>query len=533
MSIYPLSSIPGVASIYQEPVPMETTQINEVEALFHRERSELRSLMNQDPAFAPFRDLPDSMLTFLCGEKQRLALAPNTRTIHNETGEIIGGYSCHFSSPDDRYHPKVMSPFILEGYWIPQSKGELFTAVELEGPLVRSRGGEIEILFLVHPSSQELYEPLRRKYAQEKVDIPALSLSSFRSLVIAVPQVIGSPVYTMVKVSLDQMIGGVERRLHRKECACSVATNALLQNRKETLRFFAEEWSFLPDRELLNPNHSVAQARGAGMIHRPLPNWLMRPDCELYPIPLFALFGRKNWPLLKTMIQQSTMTPTEWIKDKLLMPFAEILVDHLFFQKTSLELHGQNLLLTITTDESCEAEIGFAYRDLRGANTVFSDEELALLPKGLQNREFFYSESFVRDAAWVVESIARRICFGFTKQLFKAEDIDEMDPSFAEWKGQMIRLGYEGNWTIPGLDNDDHVQEHTVQTFFRYGYFSKIFGHCLLEVMNREAIFLDLNDHDPTLNFQYFKEKLGDPLEPCLSNDWFKDLITISLSYLI
>src|SRR5207247_1686143 len=146
----------------------------------------------------------------------------------------------------------------------------------------------------------------------------------------------------------DVEIGGVERRVHQKECACSVATTALLAQRINTIDCLPEDWSFVPKSDLINPTHTVAVERGAGMIHRQIPHWLTDPDSKEYVIPRYALFGRKNWPLLRTMIHQSKLTATDFIRTHLLRPFAELLIDHTVFKRTSLELHGQNLLLRIS-----------------------------------------------------------------------------------------------------------------------------------------------------------------------------------------
>lgn len=493
-----------------------------VENLFLEAKNALRNQIDSDPNFVAFRGLPHPMLTFLHGEKQCLAMFPNTRTIHDISRKIIGGYSSHYQSPDDAYHPKVMRPFDLLGYWIPITEGKLFAFQAPRGPLTRMRGGVQELLFLVHPSSSDLYVPLNRKYAASCLRVQALALSSFRTLLLAVPQEHGSFAYEMVKISLDVEIGGVERRVHQKECACSVATTALLSQRSNSIDCLPEDWSFVPRAELINPAHKVAVERGAGMIHRQIPEWLSNPDSKEHVIPLYALFGRKNWPLLRALIIQSRLTATDFIKTHLLQPFAELLIDHAVIQRTSLELHGQNLLLRISCPQENAVQIKFAYRDMRGANTEFTEEEFEELPEGLRNRDYFYSESYCRDAAWVMESISRRVCFELTKQLFKAE---EMDPAFADWKRKMIQLGYAGNWTVLGQDNDMHVLEHTEDSFFRYCYFSKIFGRCLLEVLNREGVFLDLVEIDPKLTYSHFDHLLGKELEPCLQINWFEHLM--------
>jgi hypothetical protein len=495
-----------------------------IDQFFADERVTLRARLNNEPQFAPFRDLPDTMLTFLCGEKMRLSMTSESRDVLDSNGKSLTGITHHYNCSDDQFHPKHFEPFNIKGYWIPESEGQLFTADETSScPLVRNGPSGKEILFLVHPKSESLFAPLMEKYAEQKVDITALSLSSFRSLLIALPG--PTPQYTMVKVSLDEEIGGAPRILSLKECAGSIGTSAVLQQKPSKIAFVKEDTSFVPNTSLLNFASSNAQVKGAGMIYRAIPDCL---SGQQYVIPLFALCGTNNRPLLEALIQQSNKTPTQFVKDFLLTPLADALVDLIYRQHVSIEAHGQNLLIAIDTSNPDDVKINFVYRDMGGVNCLFSDKDREAMPKSTNNDDFYFLKSHFADTANVIEDISKKILFNLTKQFFKSETYGHSDPEFAAWKSAMIRMGFAGNWSIPNENPDAHQQNFTVNDFYRYGYFDKMFGNALLDALTRQGIFVELTDIDRKLSRRNFAEKLehpGNPYNSCIEIEWFKDLI--------
>ena len=488
-----------------------------VDRFFHQELQAARAAMAGSPLWDHFRTLPDSLLTYLYSEKHRLAMTGETRCVV-EHDQIIAGFGHSYVADHDQYHPGHFQPFIVHGYWLPMSEGQLFN---LPSEHCAITDGD-QILFLVHPKSTRLFAPLMEKYRHKQIDIPAIALSSFRTLLIALPD---SGEFTMVKVSLDQTIGGVRRLLHHKECAASVAFSAMLDG-KSTGQFtcLAEDVSFVPG--LINPDDSQAVLSGAGMIHRPIPHIFCDRDSHI--IPLYALFGVTNWPLLSALIEQSQQSPTQFITEALLQPLATAMVNHIYQQRFYLELHGQNLLLKLTARQN-HLDVAFIYRDMGGVNCQLSDAELEQLPGHLRPHANYWQANFVADAGAILEGIAKKVLFNLTKVLFKCE---QHDPDFCRWRTAMIDLGYQANWTLPDTGNDQHQHRHTQESFYRYGYFEKIFARQVLEAMSLGGIFLDLPGSCP--GYAFFQDEMGDNNtfdKPLTTIEWFSALVQMTLPH--
>lgn len=501
----------------QSPLP----EPSPVDRFFHQELQAARAEMANSVPWDHFRTLPDSLLTYLYSEKHRLAMTGETRCVadHDQT---IAGFEHSYEADHDQYHPGNFQPFIIHGYWIPTHEGQLFKVHSDQCAITRTVDGQDQILFLVHPKSTRLFAPLIEKYQHNQLDIPAIALSSFRTLLIALPD---SGEFTMVKVSLDETIGGVRRLLHHKECAASVAFTAML-NGKSTQQFtcLAEDLSFVP--ELVNPDDSKAVLSGAGMIHRPIPQIFRDDDSHI--IPLYALFGVNNWPLLSALIEQSQKSPTQFITDALLQPLAVAMVNHIYQQRFYLELHGQNLLLKLTVRQN-HLDVAFIYRDMGGVNCQLSDAELQQLPGQLRPHAKYWEANFVTDAGAILEGIAKKVLFNLTKVFFKCE---QHDPDFCRWRTAMIANGYQANWTLPDTGNDQHQQRHTQESFYRYGYFEKIFACQVLEAMSLGGIFLDIRRSCP--GYAFFQDEMGDNNtfdKPLTTTEWFSALVQMTLPH--
>jgi hypothetical protein len=188
----------------------------------------------QHETFAPFHGIADSMFDFLLLEKLHLYMGDGTRKVVDENGEIISGYKQTFDHVEDEYHPQNFGVFQLSGFWIPESEGELFTIDGEDKDLFgfrRESQGINEVLFIVHPKSESLFAPLIARFSHSKVVVSALALSSFRTLLVSIPQGDCSYTIAFAKVSLDERINSVSRILSRKESGQSIATNFHFQKR--------------------------------------------------------------------------------------------------------------------------------------------------------------------------------------------------------------------------------------------------------------------------------------------------------------
>lgn len=188
------------------------------------EFAKIASIIQEDPLFIPFRDITTAMLDFLILEKLHLYMNDGTRKVVDSNGEIISGYLQTFRHTEDEYHPQNFKPFMSFGFWIPEEEGELFLIQEhLETPFRRNNEGRKEVLFLVHPKSEALFSPLTQEYDSKKIEIPSLSLSSFRTLLVSIPGNDGQWTLAFAKLSLDEKINNVSRIISKKESAGSVA----------------------------------------------------------------------------------------------------------------------------------------------------------------------------------------------------------------------------------------------------------------------------------------------------------------------
>lgn len=511
----------------------ERESLSLIDQFFQTDIQSCREKMDRCPLWDTFKTLPDTFLAYIYAEKNRLAMTKESRHIVNENQQIIAGFHHGYEASDDQYHPGTFHPFMMKGYWIPCSEGKLFQLRKGHCSITRTVEGQDQILYLVHPKSTTLFAPLMLKYQHTQVNVPALALSSFRTLLIALP--VGSTTeFAMVKVSLDEKIGGVRRLLYQKECAASVATSAVLKN-KQMAKFtcLEENLSFVPDARLVNQGEEAVLLSGAGIIHRPVPELFTTPGH--YIIPLYALFGVNNWPLLNALVEQSQKTPTQFITDALLKPIAEEMVDHIYRQRFYLEFHGQNVLLKLTMNKNDLSSIDFIYRDMGGVNCRLSDVQLTQLPEHLRDHAQYWAPNFIPDAATIMEGIAKKVLFNLTKVFFKLEPSDR-DPKFCHWRAEMTAHGYQDNWTMPGADGskDEHRTRHTRDTFYRYGYYEKIFAQELLEVMSRNGIFLNIKKKCPDNDYSFFMDKIGsiDSCDtPCVEFEWFSELVKMTLPH--
>lgn len=363
--------------------------------------------------------------------------------------------------------------------------------------------------------SEHLYAPLIEKYKDQEQSIPALSLSSSRSLLLAMPQ--GSKQkYAMAKLSLDKVIGS-HRVISEKEAIASIACNKALKNKScpRELEFVDEEFSF-------SANASLLQGQlEAGFIARKMPKEFF-DDQQNYLLPMFSLHGTKNQDLLFALVKKSGLNPCDFIEQKILAPLAKLFAELLFKHKVSLELHPQNSLLKVNRDTG---DISFVFRDMGGVSCCLSPEEREKLPSTLQDPKYFFSASFKEDAGKVLEQmLVSRLAFNFTKQILKS---GYQKGAFGEWKSAMNNLGYLPNWHIESDNPDAHQRRLQKDIYSRYGYFEKRFGEFFLEQMEKISAF---SEGKPSRQdyLDYLKPK-NDPHTPCYELDVFKALLEAHL----
>jgi hypothetical protein len=437
--------------------------------------SQAREIISSNDYFLPFRNmfLHEPLLKFVYSEKCRFS-GPfdESRVIVDDANTESGGYLVNTSMPEDAFHPRHFTPFELKGLWLPLSHGTLFLSrsIHESSDLMRLNVDtkEQEILFLIHPSSEGLYQDLITQYSSTMITVSALSLSSLRTLLIAYPNNDGTYKPLMVKISLDRLSQDVSRILTTRECALSVANSKILRKKitaRKDAGIAALAINIIEDDLAYVPN-----GLDAGMLLRTLPDCLdpMKVNQEgLYLLPLLSLYGMKNRDFLTQLVLANGSIATTFltmILENLVNSFVELL----YVESTSIEAHGQNLMLVLDQQNRFK---GLTYRDMGGVNILFSQEEWQSLPANLQKKEWYYFDSHIKDAAKAFEDhIVRRGLFPLTKQLCKSPNLIQNDIQLLNWQKLHVKNGTLKNWTLKDLNQNTHETRLLATEFCRYGY---------------------------------------------------------------
>ena len=462
---------------------------------------EFKIHVQSDSRYIPFREIfaHEPLQRLVYHEKCLPGPIAESRVIVNpETHKITGGDSQDTSMPIDAYYPGVFLPFELKGIWLPLESGELFStlsSIELQDcPLIRKRGHKDKILFLIHPTSEVLYAELLATHWESIITVSALSFSSIRSLLIALPNVVGGFDPVMVKVTLNQSSQGVYRVLTRRECALSVANSAILS--RKLLSDSSELTSAkLPLEIFQDPLAFVPTGYTNGMLYRKLPDFLnpklANPE-GLYAMPLLALYGEKNREWLKTLVKINGGNITHFLRDYFLNPFVHVFLTLLDKHETSIEAHGQNLLFMLDSTHHIQ---GLLYRDMGGVN-LYIDSHDVTLPTNLREPGLSYFENHDIDAAKALEDLfVGRGLFPLSKQLVKMADyFQENDADFRQWYQNCLSMEESAgiavlkNWTKAGLTQEDHETELLQLEYCRYGYVENLFGDCFLNYLAQNRL---------------------------------------------
>lgn len=467
-------------------------------------------------------------------EKSLSDFPSETRAIRDLAGNPLhGGYVSCVEMPEDEYSPKQFKPFMLTGIWLPLEKGKYFSALKdlSECPLIKKHEGRYYILFLIHPASEELYQDLLKKYHDKLLLIPALSLSSVRSLLIALTDKSGQTQPVFVKVSLNQFSNGIHRILTERECALSVANTIVLNKKIEQIRLNKTNFSLEIFEDALA---YVPKNYSHGMLYRIPPVSLLNTTC--YTMPLLALYGTKNIDTLKNLVKKNTTNnnATLFFKTRILEPYTRVLIE-LLRKETSLEAHGQNLMLKLNADDRI---IGLIYRDMGGVNQDLKPY-YSSLPKNLRNQNISYFHSYTQDAAAALEyGFICKGLFPLTKQMIGFSDYFlSDDPEFADWyqkiKTESIQWNYLKNWCIEGENNGEHHEILLPQEFYRYGYVETVFGFCLLNILEKKHL-LSLHLINMIKQALVTKETGidGEIFAPCRNGPIFISLLSVLIKQL-
>ncbi len=271
---------------------------------------------------------------------------------------------------DPRYAPENGEVFQFRGYWLAKS---LFNEAATPNSAMpkdfrRSRRGQPEVLFLVHPESEEFFKDLTAK-ATETVDYYATSTSSSRTILAWAEQ--GDPFFA--KLSLAKEIGGVVRTIPSGEVARSIGTAMILEQLSsklpESFLFMRESYGLMPK----------GMERG-GMIIREISDVLQTRGRRL--VPLFSLYAKPSDggpTLLEKMVEASGRDGAEFFAERILTPFIAQWTELQVRFGISMEPHAQNVLLEL--DRNGMPTGRFVHRDFGGFNI---DLEFARTQLGIE-----------------------------------------------------------------------------------------------------------------------------------------------------
>lgn len=261
-----------------------------------------------------------------------------------------------------QYSPEGQQIFEVKSYWLPASRLNVFED-ELGDPKLSTKfrrqntNGQQEILFLVHPESEGFYRKLLAN-APTGPQFFATATASSRTLMMWSgnhPEEV-----FFGKLSLDKEVAGVVRTIPKGEVARSVGISKILGlAHLETPTSFG----FLPEFFGVMPK---GMERG-GMILRALPHKYTTGTRRL--IPMFALYtrpGSRTLSPIEKMINQTDLSPQDFISLKILRPFAEQWVDLAVNHGITMEAHAQNFLMEVDLKGMPTGK--FVHRDFGGFN---------------------------------------------------------------------------------------------------------------------------------------------------------------------
>lgn len=500
----------------------------------------MMDLVQREPRFGHFKQifrLNPALLKFVYSEKVRYPLIPGEeRSMKPSPGlsalEKPKAEEFHDITLDvDRFHPRTFMPFAVKAIWLPIEDTTIYNVLDetQRCPLFKTIDGKQCVLFMIHPDSEQEYRGLLEKYQDKLQTIDVLSLSSFRTVLAAIPNERGDYDPIMVKLSLAKTLRKVPRLLSEQKCKLAVGNSAMLSKRLSRDEEKALSLTLMKDPLAILPKGF----EHAGMIYRVLPDVLSidKPNPNgVYLAPLLSLLSVENLPFFQRLVAASGMTVSVFLKKKLLYPVTNLIIKLLFLKDISLEIHAQNLgLMVDQKDQVC----GLMYRDIEGINLLMDeDERQSCLPVPLRDKSIYFFDNHVKDSASVVEDHFVRCVLGpLTRQLAKSAEFQDSDPELKDWVDTVTQYGFIQNWTFADRTNDDFDANPDYQKYFRYGYVEKLFFDCLMEKLAEHQCFDEATMMELEAHFtQWEKNGERELFPPCTYNQFFSKVVKLLLN---
>jgi hypothetical protein len=269
-------------------------------------------------------------------------------------------YSPDIANQDLLFRPENQKWFSVKTYWIPEEELNAVnhSSAQINSVMTKSLNGQTFYCLIVHPESESFYQELTSKYSRGE-DMYATSTSSSRTVLIRTKD---DKIF-FGKLSLNVKLGGVVRTIPRGEVSRSVGTTMILDEilKKEDpnaspFHYIRESFGIIPK-----------DFERGGMIIREIPT--MEESHSL--LPLFSIYAKNanQDSILKKWIQlaeKENKIPREWIKEKILAPFAKGWSHAYLDQHFVMEAHAQNVLIEVDKNNFPVGK--FFHRDFGGFN---------------------------------------------------------------------------------------------------------------------------------------------------------------------
>lgn len=430
--------------------------------------------------------------TFLLHEKNIFPVTPERIAInqhHEQTGGASFAAYMHMSA----YGPERRGTFPIKGIWIPEGSCTPLATMRTDIPAAFKKQTEegTSFLFLIHPESENLFQPLLRRFHHTLHEFQAISLSSVRTVLIDIPDHAGKSTPYFVKLSLNLHMNGVVRTVSEKECVSSIGNATTLRNLQcDGITFLNDLCALVLTPDGIEPSAVLPESKaiedGCGMIVREVPPFLLGSESSFDLIPFFSLFHDNG--LLEDMVARSGLNVTAFLDQYLLRPYAKIFVELLFHRHISIEAHGQNLLWQI--DNRTGLPCQFMYRDMGGVNMLLTPENKQYLLEPLADPRHYYQSTHIKDAADAIEvHWVKSILFNLTKRLVRSNLLRKDDIDLQQWYEKMSEGEFLPNWTVPDArDCYRHAESIPEKQFICYGYVEKMFMQALLAEIAERGI---------------------------------------------
>jgi hypothetical protein len=294
------------------------------------------------------------------------------RTLDTQKIHVLQNYQAQ------EFSPEAGEVFEVKSYWVPAASLVVFeSSIGDNDPVLelrRTKNGERQVLFLVHPESESFYSDFV-KHAERGPRFVGTATASSRTLMMW--QADRPENVFFGKLSLNKEIGGVVRTIPKGEVARSVGVSQILDAARGEL---PKNFDYLPEFFGAMP---VGMDRG-GMILRALRRNMSSGRTKI--IPLFAIYTKPNSKTpspLEIMLQKSKLSPRDLVVQKILQPFAEQWVDLAVNHGITIEAHAQNVLMELNKSGLPTGK--FIYRDFGGfnINLMFRKLRNLAMPKNL------------------------------------------------------------------------------------------------------------------------------------------------------